>query len=174
MAEKRFYAQYQLRNVADPTDGKQLPVSYAPVHGPQHYYVTVPWNVQAVGPNDPLNQVSLSNGWSFLYGPTLPGAIVTAHLRLWNAEPECSNHLCLYKVAAGSEAHVWASESPEHEVLAKETGNTHLDAAWQVPALATGERLRLQADYWNARDPDKLVCYMVGATVEINYWRETS
>lgn len=172
MPEKRFYAQYKLKDVTDPTLGKKVPVSYAPVHGPLHQYITVPWNIEAVDPSDPKNPVSLNNGWTFLYGPTLPGAIVTAHLRIWNAEPECSLHLCLYKVRDGSEDHIWASEAPEHEVLAKETSNTHLDASWQIPSVASGEKLRLQVDYWNARNPDQLTCYMVGATIEMNYWRE--
>lgn len=150
-----------------------------------HVYVTVPWNAVSDDPGDPVNAVSLANGWTFLYGPTTE-AVVTAHVRLQVMQEGASTHLRLYKVAVvdGIETRLWGSESPERFIGSGEThtaqdgtvtySSSHLDATWRVSGLADGERLRLEVDSWMAVDPDPAyeMGRIVGARVEGIYWRE--
>lgn len=180
--EQRYGFGYRLATVANPFDGKALPVSRGAVSGPTHNYVTIPWNATDDSPDDPFNTVSMNNGWTFLFGP-IREAIVIAHVRLQVLEATCSTHLRLYKVN-GAEQRVWGSESPEHFVGDREThvaadgtvsySSTHCHATWRVPAIAEGEKLRLEVDYWNATDPRFLTGRISGARVEGIYWRDVN
>lgn len=183
MTETRYGFQYHLQTVTDPDQGKALPVSHGAVNGPQHQFITVPWDAVEADPVDPGNPVSLNRGWTFLYGPSV-GASVTAHVRLMKAAAGASTHLRLWKARVnpdGTETRVWGSESPEFIVSDDETHaatdgttyytSTHLDTTWYVPSLAEGERLRLEVDYWHAGNPDETPARIVGARVEGTYWR---
>jgi len=182
--EKRFGFSYNYPTVPY-AQGKALPRSHGDIGGPQHNYVTIPWKVAENVDPDPQNPVSLNSGWTFLYGPT-NDAIITAHARIMVVQAGSSLHLRLYKVRLntdGSETIVWTSESPERFVGNGEThgsganvsySSTHLDATWRVAGLNSDERLRLQADYWTAVDPDPdyETGRIVGARVEGHYYRE--
>jgi hypothetical protein len=185
VSEQRFGFTYHLLTV--PTmQGKALARSHGEIGGPGHNYVTIPWNDCEEQPGDPLNKVSLNNGWTFLYGPTV-GADVFAHVRTQHSQAAASQHLRLYIVNGsnpdGTEIRTWGSESPERGVLNGEThvasdgtvtySSTHLDGAWHVPPLAVGDKLRLEVDYWTAVDPDPEyeVARIVGGRVSGTYHR---
>lgn len=185
MTQQMFGFGYRLKTVSDVTQGKALPRSHGAVGGPTHYYVTVPWNEAEYSPNDPLNGVSVNNGWTFLYGPTV-NAEITAHVRLAVMQEKASVHLRLYKVAVinGVETRLWGSESPESFIGEGEThvasdgtvtySSSHILGHWRVPPLAEGERLRLEVDSWKAvnPDPDYETGRIIGARIEGTYWRD--
>lgn len=183
--EQRFGFSYHLLTV--PTaQGKALARSHGEIGGPGHNYVTIPWNDCEEPPGDPLNTVSLNNGWTFLKGPTA-GADVFAHVRIQQSQAGASQHLRLYIVNGtnpdGTERRVWSSESPERFVGNGEThvandgtvtySSTHLDGAWHIAPLADGDKLRLEVDYWTAVDPDPAyeVARIVGGRIMGTYWR---
>jgi hypothetical protein len=184
--EKRYGFGYKMTTTTT-EDGKSLPVSTGEVGGPDHNYVTVPWNYREEDPGDPGNPVSLSNGWTFLYGPTL-AAEVSAFIRLQRVQEGCSTHLRLYvsETVNGVDTRVTSLpfESPERFVGPGEThvgpdgtvtySSTHLDGSWHVPPLRAGQRLRLEVDYWNATEEPYLVGKIVGARVGGTYWRDVS
>lgn len=180
--EQRFGFGYKMTTVTNINDGKALPVSRGLVGSATHRYITVPVNAVDEDPADPGNTVSLANGWTFLYGPTL-GADVFAFVRLKRAQSGCSNHLRLYIVDGTGARTPWVCESPERFVGENEThleadgstsySSTHLDGAWHVPPLAADERLRLEVDYWNASAEPYLTARIVGARITGTYWRPT-
>lgn len=179
--EQRFGFGYKMTTLDDINLGKALPVSRGLVGSATHKYITVPVNAIDEDPGDPANPVSLANGWTFLTGPTT-GADVFAFVRVKRVQAGCSNHLRLYIVDAAGARTPWVCESPERFVGDNEShiepdgstsySSTHLDGAWHVPALAAGERLRLEVDYWNATETQYLTGRIVGARITGTYWRE--
>lgn len=181
--EKRFGFGYKMTTTST-EDGKDLPVSRGEIGGETHNYVTIPWNATDENPGDPANPVSMKNGWTFLYGPIL-GADVFGFARLQRVQAGCSTHLRLYVVETvdGKETRLPIYfESPERVVLENETHvradgsvyytSTHLDAAWHVPPLKAGQRLRMEVDYWGATVEPYLVGSIVGARIGGTYWRD--
>jgi hypothetical protein len=174
MGEKRYQLGYRFPTVATVPQGKPLPVSHGTPGEAGNIWVPIPWNAIDLNPQDPAQPTELKWAWSFLYGPC--DFDVTAHVRVKNAQPECSLHLRLqaYRIDDGVETMVWGSEAPEKQVLPFENpeSNTHLDFNWKG-RLAEGERLRVYADYWNATDPGPFAtAYIQGARVEAIYWRQ--
>jgi hypothetical protein len=173
MTETRYFATYSRAMPEDYHDGKWVPVSRAN----HQKWVTVPWDRTEHAANDPVSQPRPTPDKpirTFLFGPA-SFVTVTAQLRITNAQPYCSTHIRLYKVDADENRLSLDTGAYEWGILKYETtaSTAHLCGSWQIGAIAEGERLRVEVDYWNATDRAKLGYYILGGYVQVQYTRDT-
>lgn len=167
-----YFATYSRAHPADYHDGKWVPVSRAD----NSIWVTVPWDKTEYSPDDPVSQprpTPAKPAWTFLSGPAR-FITVTTQLRITNAQPFCSTHVRLYKVDGAENRLSLDTGAFEWGILKYETtaSTAHLCGVWQIGAIAAGERLRVEVDYWNATDPGKLGYYILGGYVQVQYTRD--
>lgn len=172
MTDARYFATYSRPMPADYHDGLRVPVSRAT----SSQWITVPWTTTEYAANDPVSQPKPTADkpiWTFLFGPA-KFITVTVQLRITNAQPFCSTHVRLWKCDASEKRLSLDTGAFEWGVLRDETtaSTAHINGAWQIGEIAAGERLRVEVDYWNAKDPDKLAYYVLGGYVQVQYTRE--